>query len=92
MSIPKAAYPWQESYVDALGETDESLLSLRLHEALAAIEQRRLSPVTDPNEQRALANAQAGIQALMTDPIYAAAAFYKAFLISLRQNIYNPRL
>jgi hypothetical protein len=43
----KAAYPWQESYVDALRETDEKLLSLRLHEALAAIEQRGLSPVPD---------------------------------------------
>jgi hypothetical protein len=61
----KAAYPWQESYVDALRETDEKL-SLRLHEALAAIEQRRLSPVPDPNEQRALTNAEAGIHALMT--------------------------
>ena len=38
-------YSWQLDYIAALLETDDSKLPHRLYEALAAIEQRLLSPV-----------------------------------------------
>jgi hypothetical protein len=38
-------YPWQTPYVSAILETDEDQMRGLLYEAIAAIEQRRLSPV-----------------------------------------------
>jgi len=38
-------YLWQLDYIAALLETDDSMLPRRLYAAIAAIEQRFLSPV-----------------------------------------------
>jgi hypothetical protein len=59
-------YPWQAPYVSAILETDEDRLRGLLYEAIAAIEQRRLSPVP-PEEEVALADAEAGIQVLISE-------------------------
>ena len=65
-------YPWQAAYQAAILETDDAALSLRIYEALAAIEQRRLSELeTDSEEGRALEAAERGLWALKaerTDP------------------------
>jgi hypothetical protein len=59
-------YPWQAPYVSAVFETDERHRGGLLYEAIAAIEQRRLSPVP-PEEEVALAGAEAGIQILISE-------------------------
>ena len=62
------SYSWEESYLAAVRETDEYLMEGRIYDALAAIEQRRLSPVEpDSDEDRALKNAEAGIKALLAE-------------------------
>lgn len=59
---------WQTSYVSAILETDEDQLHGLLYEAIAAIEQRRLSAVT-AEEEVALADAEAGLQILISERI-----------------------
>jgi hypothetical protein len=65
-------YPWQAAYRAAILETDDAALSLRIYEALAAIEQRRLGELEpDSEEDRALEAAERGLLALKaerTDP------------------------
>ena len=52
-------YSWQPDYIGALWETDDSKLAHRVYEALAAIEQRLLSPVElGSDEEKALKTAQ----------------------------------
>lgn len=52
-------YLWQVPYVNALVETDASVKELRIYEAIAAIEQRLLSPIAPGcSEGEALAMAQ----------------------------------
>ena len=52
-------YSWQVDYIAALLETDEVKVERRLLEAVAAIEQRLLSPVQpDSDEDKALKQAQ----------------------------------
>jgi hypothetical protein len=61
MSGPKemAVYSWQVDYIAALIETDDSKLPRRLYEAIAAIEQRLLSPVEPGSmEDQAIKQAQ----------------------------------
>jgi hypothetical protein len=62
------SYSWEESYLAAVRETDKSLMEGRIYEALAAIEQRWLSPVEPgSDEDRALKNAEAGVKALIAE-------------------------
>jgi hypothetical protein len=52
-------YSWQYDYIGALLETVDSKLGHRVYEALAAIEQRLLSPVEPgSDEEKALKTAQ----------------------------------
>ena len=52
-------YSWQVDYIAALLETDNSKLPRRLYEAIAAIEQRLLSPVEPGSvEDQAIKQAQ----------------------------------
>jgi hypothetical protein len=52
-------YSWQIDYIAALLETDDSKLPRRLYEAIAAIEQRLLSPVEPGSvEDQAIKQAQ----------------------------------
>ena len=61
-------YSWQSVYVQALLETDDSLMTERIYEAISALEQRRLNPVeSNSDEDCALNKAEAGIKALITE-------------------------
>jgi hypothetical protein len=61
-------YGWQSVYVRAILETDNSLITGRIYEALSAIEQRRLSQVErDSDEDYALNDAEARIKTLITE-------------------------
>jgi 7,8-dihydro-6-hydroxymethylpterin-pyrophosphokinase len=63
----QATYPWQEIYFNAILETDSNLVTNRIFEALSAIEQRWLSPVTDEAEYRALVAAHTGIKGFIAE-------------------------
>jgi hypothetical protein len=53
------------AYKAAILGTDDAAMSLRIHEALAAIEQRRLSFLEiDGEERQALEDAERGLRAL----------------------------
>jgi hypothetical protein len=70
MSVPEAVYLWQQPYLTAVCETDNGLMMIRIYEALAAIEQRRLTPVEpDSDEDRALVAAEVGLKALIAERI-----------------------
>jgi hypothetical protein len=61
-------YPWQAAYQAAVLETDDAAMSLRIYEALAAIEQRRLSYLEiDEEENRALERTEQGLMALKAE-------------------------
>lgn len=60
-------YTWRESYVHAVLQTNPNLKFVQICEAIAAIEQRRLSPVEADHERRELARADEGIQALIAE-------------------------
>jgi hypothetical protein len=61
-------YSWQAAYQAAVLETDDAAMSLRIYEALAAIEQRRLSYLEiDEEENRALERAEQGLLALKAE-------------------------
>ena len=52
-------YSWQQDYIAALLETDDARLPHLIYEAIAAIEQRLLSPVeAGSQEEQALEAAQ----------------------------------
>jgi hypothetical protein len=64
----KEKYTWQAAYRAAILETDNAAMSLRIYEALAAIEQRRLSYLEiDGEEDRALEDAERGLLALKAE-------------------------
>jgi hypothetical protein len=58
---------WRECYLHAILETNPDLKFVKIYEAIEAIEQRRLSPVETEEERRELANADEGVQALITE-------------------------
>ena len=60
-------YAWGESYVQAVLETIPGLSSFKFAKLLAAIEERRLSPVETEEERRALENAWEGVRALISE-------------------------
>ena len=60
-------YTWREPYVHAVLEIDPNLRLVQICEAIAAIEQRRLSPVEADDERNELARADDGIKALITE-------------------------
>jgi len=63
----KCNYAWREAYVRAVLETDPSSKFVQICEAVAAIEQRRLSPVETEDECRELENAWEGVRALISE-------------------------
>jgi hypothetical protein len=68
MNNPETSYTWQNVYMAAVCETDNERMMNRIYEALAAIEQRRLSPVeAESEEDHALTAAEAGLQSLITE-------------------------
>jgi hypothetical protein len=60
-------YAWRECYLHAVLETNPDLKFVQICGAIAAIEQRRLSPVETDEERRELANADEGVQALIAE-------------------------
>ena len=67
MSNP-ATYLWQQASLAAVLETDNDLMPLRIYVALAAVEQRLLSPM-DAVEQRTVDDAQTGLLTLKAERI-----------------------
>jgi hypothetical protein len=67
LSTP-ATYSGQQAYLAAVLETDNDLMPLRIYEALAATEQRLLSPI-DAIEQKAIDDAQTGLLTLKAERI-----------------------
>jgi hypothetical protein len=66
----KEKYTWQAAYKAAILETDNAAMPLKIYEALAAIEQRRLSYLEiDNEEERALEDAERGLLALKSERI-----------------------
>ena len=65
--MKNSTYAWRESYVHAVLEIDQNLRFVQICEAIAAIEQRRLSPVEADHERNELARADEGIQALIAE-------------------------
>ena len=67
MNLP-ATYSWQTVYLAAVLETDDAAMPTRIYEALAAIEQRRVSPIEAGGiEDRALDDAQRGLLTLKAE-------------------------
>jgi hypothetical protein len=61
-------YLWQAAYRAAILETDNAAIPQRIYEALAAIEQRRLSDLEPGSEEdRALEEAERGLLALKAE-------------------------
>jgi hypothetical protein len=68
MNHPETAYDWQQPYTAAIWETDGLLMKRRIYAALSAVERRRLTSVeVGSDEDRALTEADNGIQVLITE-------------------------
>jgi hypothetical protein len=59
-------YSWQPPYLSAILETDDAAMPTRIYEALAAIEQRLLSPI-EAAEYKAIEHAQRGMLTLKAE-------------------------
>jgi hypothetical protein len=63
-------YLWTPAYLCAVLETDNTLLSTRIYDALAAIEQRLLNPIeAGGDESKEIENAQRGLLTLKAERI-----------------------
>jgi hypothetical protein len=61
-------YSWEPYYLSAVLETDNAEMPTRIYEALAAIEQRLLSPIEAGGiEYKEVENAQRGLLALKAE-------------------------
>jgi hypothetical protein len=63
--IADANFPWHKAYLAALSETDPSPLSIRISEAMSALEQRELSPLSKKEEKVVLRQAQIAIRLML---------------------------
>jgi hypothetical protein len=66
-----ALYPWQAPYLEAVCETDDSLMEGRILEARAALEQRLLSPV-EGEEYRAIKCTEKALEVLRAERVHKA--------------------
>ena len=60
-------YSWLSAYNAVIAETDGSQLQSKIHGALAAFKKRRLSVISD-DEQDALREAESVVRLLQTEP------------------------
>ena len=61
-------YAWQQSYFEAILESDDTKITPRLMEALASIEQRLLSPIDESSDEfRMLTNTWFDVHTLLRD-------------------------
>ena len=65
--MTKPNYAWRECYVHAVLETNPELKFVQICEAVAAIEQRRLSPIESDEELRELESSWEGVRALISE-------------------------
>jgi hypothetical protein len=56
--FPDAYFSWRSTYLAAFSETDPAPLSLRISEAMSALTQRHLSPLSNKEEKAVLRQAQ----------------------------------
>jgi hypothetical protein len=56
--IADANLPWHKAYLAAFSETDPAPLSLRISEAMSALTQRQLSPLSSKEEKVVLRQAR----------------------------------
>jgi hypothetical protein len=63
--IAVANFPWHKTYMAALSETDPSPLSTRISDAMSALEQRELSPLSKKDEKLVLRQAQIAIRLML---------------------------
>ena len=63
--VADANFPWQKTYMAAFSETDPTPLSLRISEAMSALGQRHLSPLSKKEEKLVLRQAQIAIRLML---------------------------
>jgi hypothetical protein len=63
--IPDAYFPWRSTYLAAFSETDPAPLSLRISEAMSALTQRHLSPLSNKEEKAVLRQAQIAMRLML---------------------------
>jgi hypothetical protein len=77
MSDPEI-YSWHQAYVSAVLETDSTLISERIFEALVAMAQRLSTPMLiDGPEHTAMKAARRGLAALRTERVGGQSDFMK---------------
>jgi hypothetical protein len=63
-----STYAWQEPYIAAVYETDDAKMPGLIYEAVAAIEQRLLSPIESGSEEdKEIQNTLISLQALRAE-------------------------
>lgn len=63
--IADTYFPWRETYLAAFSETDPTRLSLRISEAMSALTQRHLSPLSNKEEKVELRQAQIAMRLVL---------------------------
>ena len=63
--IVDANFPWSKTYLAAFSETDPTPLSLRISEAMSALTQRQLSPLSNKEEKIVLRQAQIAMRLML---------------------------
>ena len=63
--ITDTNFPWHRVYLAALSETDPAPLAFRISEAMSALEQRQLSPLSKKEEKAVLRQAQIAIRLML---------------------------
>jgi len=63
--ISSAELPWQRAYLAAFRETDPTPLLIRITDAMSALEQRQLSPLSNKEEKIVLRQAQIAVRLLL---------------------------
>jgi hypothetical protein len=63
--LPDTYVPWHKAYLATFRDTDPAPLSLRVSEALSALEQRLLSPLSDKEEKVVLRQAQIAVRLVL---------------------------
>lgn len=70
VTMLETKYLWQAAYLAAVCETDDDAMPGRILEALAALEQRLLSPgEMDAEELKAIKDAQDGLEGLKAERV-----------------------
>ena len=63
--IADVNFPWHRAYLAALSETDPLPLSIRISDAMSALEERQLSPLSKKEEKAVLRQAQIAIRLIL---------------------------